>query len=837
MVKQQQNTEPDWHGLLLVAVGGTWMAGIILDSWMPVPSFLLLAIAALVAGAVFVFWSQPARRYLLLLALCVLLGAWRYATVSPVGDPEAINTFIGSNNLEVQGTVADEPKLEPHSTLLVVSVSSVSTNAGTSWHPTHGQIEVQILGSIFDDPYAVHYGDSVSLQGRLFAPRPQSLPSILASMAFPNLQISSQAGFSPIGWLYQMRTRLAGIILQALPQPFAALLIALLLSLHTPALKPLIPVFNATGTAHLIAPSGFKVTQVAGLIRSSTRRLYEREKRQERYLLPAQKRRGNWKRWLATTPVILGIAVYTFLSGGGPAALRAGIMGSLLVLAPRLGRIYNVYNALALTALLMSLLDPFVLWDVGFQLSFLGTLGIVLLTPLLMRPLHFLERLPGGHVCAENIAVTLAAEVATLPIQILAFGLISFIAPVTNVLTVPLLGILLGAGILVCGAGLLSLQLSILCGWIALLVLQYVNAVISWCAGLPGAYQSVNNLSAGWAWGYYELLALIAGLFLRRWPHTEAPDHAYPTTRFLSRRNQFLLKIGAALLIVLATGTATLAARSDGQLSILFLQNGQANVGGAMLISTPDGKTALINEGADVSSLAQMLDNQLSPWRHMLDMLILTAPAANNLTGLQDVITRYQVGEIVDAGMLHPSTAYARWRHSIAEHKLLYTQVRQGAAIELGRWVNLQVLWPVSPLHKGSNETKDNALILRLVAPGLRMLLLDTAASSAYALKGLPGSIDPGYLQADVVQVTGERSRAFPKELSEILEMAHPSLLVVTAMPASPKQRKAGETGLPILAGTTTATYQIMQVAQVNELKISSNGRNLSITDNSQEGA
>src|SRR5260370_16759044 len=161
---------------------------------------------------------------------------------------------------------------------------------------------------------------------------------------------------------------------------------SLTLHLHTPALTPLIKVFNETGTAHLIAPSGFKVTILAGLVAGSTRWLYKRQRRvkQEKPLLPAQRRAGQWRRWLATALVILSISGYTFLSGGGPAAMRAGIMGILLVIAPRLGRIYNIYTALALGALLMSLFDPFVLWRSPFHLSILVTLVFLFSTPLFL---------------------------------------------------------------------------------------------------------------------------------------------------------------------------------------------------------------------------------------------------------------------------------------------------------------------------------------------------------------------------------------------------------------------------------------------------------------------
>src|SRR5260221_13593077 len=123
-----------------------------------------------------------------------------------------------------------------------------------------------------------------------------------------------------------------------------------------------------------------------------------------------------------------------------------------------------------------------------------------------------------------------------------------------------------------------------------------------------------------------------------------------------------------------------------------------------------------------------------------------------------------------------------------------YTTLFRSASVPLGTQVTLQVLWPPSPLHKGSDEELDNTLVVRLVAPHFKMLFLGAAALSKYALSGLLSTIEPGYLQADVVQVVGEAGKAFPTELSSVLQIAHPSLLIITPAALSPKLRKAGVT-------------------------------------------
>ena len=825
---QQQETVFDLRGLTLVAIAGAWLAGILLSSWLPLPSLALLigAIAAFIC--IIPLWRDSVGRLIMLSILFLLLGAWRYAIASPIGDPQAISAFIGSSKLEVRGIVADEPKLEGRSRVLLVDVSSVSNNGGATWQDERGQMEVQMLGAEIEDPYGANYGDSVELEGKLHAPLPHSPPSVFADMTFPRIHVSSAGGNPIVTALYHLRTTLATIIAQSLPQPEAALLIAILLGLRTPALEPLIHAFNVTSTVHLIVPSGFKVTILAGLVATGSRWLYEKPGTQQKRLLPAQKRRRSWRPWLATGLVIASIGAYTILSGAGPPAIRAGVMGILLVVAPRLGRIYNIYTALAMTALLISIFDPFVLWDAGFQLSFLGTLGIVLLTPLFQRLFHPLERLPFGYYIAEIIAVTLAAQVATLPILALTFNQVSFIAPIANLLTVPLLGVLILLGLLLCGTGLLSAPLGILCGWAVWPILWYLSNIVPWCAALPGAYLSVSNLNSSLAWCYYGLLAFLVCAALRKWPVRKSSEQVHDVPPLVSQRTWRLVQLGAALLVMLATGATALAAQPDGRLTVTFLSVGPAGQpaqGEAILIRTPDGKTALIDGGLDASSLAEELDSRLPPWQRSLDVVILTSPRQDHLAGLQDIVNRYEIGEVLDAGMLHPNAGYALWRHTISQRNLHYAQVRRGTTVVIGTQVVLQVFWPPALLHKGSDEELDNALIVRLVAPGVRMLLLGASALSKYALTGLMANSDPSYLQADIVQVVGEVGKAFPSELSAVLQAAHPSLLVITPAALSAKLRKAGGISTlvsPPASASSEANWQIVQTAQTGTMEISS---------------
>lgn len=832
----------DLRGLILVALAISWLAGSFLASlflasssqaaFLPSLSWVFLAGVGLALLFIWLLRQDKQGMLIMLLLLCALLGAWRYIRALPGQDPQAISSFIGNTQLSIRGQVVDEPELQGwgSSRALVVAVSSVSRDGGTNWLATDGQLEVVVRGTTIEDPYGANYGDQVELSGKLQAADQHTPPGIFASMAFPLISVKP-GGNSLLAWFYHLRVTLATLLAQLLPQPEAALLIAVLLGLRTPELKPYATYFSVTGTAHLIASSGFKVTILAGLVANSAKWLQKIPDRKNR-------RRGDgsltvlsrfdWGAWLPTLAVLLGIACYTILSGAGAAAIRAGVMGALIVIAPRLGRTYNVYSALAFAALLMSIINPFVLWDVGFQLSFLGTLGIVLFTPHVQHWFASIERLPFGQVISENIAVTLSAQVATLPIVAITFQNISLIGLLTNVLTVPLLATLILLGTFVCLAGFILAPLATLLAWVVWPLLWYVIHVIWWCSQVSYAYFPVSNLNSGMAWGYYATLTLgYLWVACRKTPVAPLTEASLPL-QHSSTSSSRLWRIGqlcAACMVVLAMGADMfITQHSSGSLTVTFLsvesEKIQQPEGEAILIRMADNRTILIDGGLDAVSLSEQLDSRLPPWQRTLDLVVLTSPKSDHITGLLDIIQRYNVGAVIDAGMLHPDTTYTLWRRNISERKLKYLQVAQGTTVPISN-ATLQILWPLSLLHKGSNEVLDNSMVIRLVLPGLHILLLGAAAQSSYALLGLITSLDADYLQAEIVQIVGGTGKAVPAELGTVLQQAHARYLVVTPAALSTQQRKLGQQSSSTLPALLTGgAWQTIATAQVGTVKI-----------------
>lgn len=241
-----------------------------------------------------------------------------------------------------------------------------------------------------------------------------------------------------------------GKIAATLPPAPAGLLIALITGNRTYMDPKTISEFNLSGTAHMIAVSGYKLTLVIIALEHSTAYFS--------------------KKWVIAVSSLFSI-FYATIAGFAPAVLRAVVMSFLYVLARFHGRKYSLLNALIFTAAVLVFLDPLILkYDLGFILSFGGILGIIFFSPLL-KPLF--ERIPNYFGIKEIFISTVSAQLATTPIIILYFGRFSLIAPLANLLVVPLL-----APCIILGYLCLLPVLGKLISWAIILPLIYILYVV-----------------------------------------------------------------------------------------------------------------------------------------------------------------------------------------------------------------------------------------------------------------------------------------------------------------------------------------------------------------------
>ncbi len=300
----------------------------------------------------------------------------------------------------------------------------------------------------------------------------------------PNLSTSSSA-------LSSLQQSLSAQIRELLPPTQAALLNGMLLGLQSDLPRTFKDDLKTTSTIHMVVVSGQNLTILAAFVMSAAGFL------------------GRKK----TAGLTLGVILfYAILAGLGTPVIRAAIMAGLTYLSQIFGRERSAVWTLGLTAAVMLLFDPNYLFNISFQLSFLATLGVVVVAPLLNARLIWLPAM-----IRQDLSATMSAQILTLPIIGYNFGMLSLVGVMANLFllwTVPFV-MIIGAVALI--LSYVSLFLGQVVGLGPGIILTYFIYIVQFFAQLPGAAIKLpaTNLYI-WAGYYLVVIGLVWSLSLKK---------------------------------------------------------------------------------------------------------------------------------------------------------------------------------------------------------------------------------------------------------------------------------------------------------------------------------
>lgn len=530
------------------------------------PSLGVLLILVLLA-----LRTAPKARLLAACLLFLLLGAWRYTgdSFERCWTERDLAYYQSDDGLWVtlEGQVTGFPDVQDTATRYQLAATQVIVHGAV--HPVHGFALVEA------QRYPIYaYGDTLRVTGLLLTPpvsddfdyrRFLATRGIHSLVRRPQVERLASGGGKPF-WriLYTLRADGAAVISRIMPEPAASLTNGMVLGIEGGISEQVNDAFKVTGTSHLIVISGSNIAILAGALVAALGRVLS-------------KRRAV----LVAAPLVL---LYVLLVGADPPALRAGVMGLLGLGAVFFGRRGTAYVSLCAAGLVMVALNPLTLWDVGFQLSFMTSLGLILFSrPLgsallaLLRPhmpIDRAKRLTG--LLDATLIVTVAAQAAVLPLIVYYFGRLSPLSLLTNCLVLPVQPAILAGGIGALLAGSLWLPLGQAVATLPWLLLSYTVRVVAATAGIPFASVDVGRVGSLFVVMYY---ALLVGAF------------SYPRIARLLRVHADLRRTAAwsALCIVPVCFVFFVwRAQPDGCLHVIFIP---AEHGEAALLVAPDGRT------------------------------------------------------------------------------------------------------------------------------------------------------------------------------------------------------------------------------------------------------
>lgn len=766
--------------MILIYLAAGWVVGILAASFLKLPTQVWLLLLLLPLGYLFLFWRNlPLRKWHVVLVFFIL-GALRFQMTLPNEIARELQQFNEQGSASLVGIVVSEPSVRQTQTLVRVDVSKIQI--GGAWNDVHGRALVSVAR---DTP--VHYGDEVQVDGvpetppdgadfsyREYLAREQVFTLIRNARLYT---ISSGKGEAFWTYLYAFKDAGETAINQLLPEPSAALLTGILLGDESGIPPNLKKAFADTNTAHIIAISGFNIAILIGVLTYVLRRpshvLQARAVNTPSTSL-VTRAFTLFTGHLTTVLIILVLILYTLLVGASASVVRACIMGSLVVIALDVGRTSWAFNALAIAAFVMTLLNPYVLWDIGFQLSFLATLGLLIYAPRLQNRIEGWLKKRVDDARARQIVeffkdaliVTLAAFVVTAPLIIVYFHRVSIIGFLTNFLVLPI-----QPAIMILGGAATLLQMTAnwfanipflnmvigavaqVIAWGAYICLQYTILVVQATAAIPFGSFEVTRVDAPLVIAFYAALFVGTRLGVKR-----------ATGLFLSR---VWIAIALLALITMFVWTTALAS-SDPRTRVTFVA---ASGGDATFIRTANDQRILINGTREPSTLLSFLGAELPPWDRRIDVIIVTHLDDENLASLNAVLERYTIAQIVEPTQpARPGVSYPKWRELIQKQGSEVILAQQATRLRAGE-ATMEIVYPSADV-----DTSYVALQMFahghsfLFAPALRKndraALLNNPAWSDMDIAVLPNELEAEFLEqlqpATIVLFVGKSARDQP---------------------------------------------------------------------------
>ncbi|MEK9182953.1 MAG: ComEC/Rec2 family competence protein [Patescibacteria group bacterium] len=462
----------------------------------------LVVVLILLVAAVAVVWPKKEWRLLSFGAFFLFLAFLRFAITEP---PSASSDLIFYHDrwVAMEGVVSGEPVFDGKQKIILRAKKLKVITSDDESRAVNGRAIMYL------DRYPeYHYGDFLKLNCNLAKPldseeheRRFSYPAYLARQGVWSVCLNARIKEVAPGqgnWIYGKILEFKNVLVEGvnkiLPEPQASFLGGLLYGARQSIPADLKMAFSRTGTAHIVAISGYNITIIAAAILAILQGL------------SVSRRRAFW----ASATLII---VFVLLTGASASVVRAGLMGIIVLWARQVGRLSQAGRVLIFTAFLMLLFNPrLIFFDAGFQLSFASTLGILYLSPILE---NYARRWPKIFGIKESLLTTLSAILATAPLIAYSFGNFSLVAPMVNLLILPAIPYTMALGFGAMILGLLYFPLGQVWGSVVWLPLTYIIKVVEYFSGWNWAAVAVPAMP-WWVMGSAYAILIWIGWRYRR---------------------------------------------------------------------------------------------------------------------------------------------------------------------------------------------------------------------------------------------------------------------------------------------------------------------------------
>jgi DNA internalization-related competence protein ComEC/Rec2 len=603
------------------------------------------------------------------LAGVLVVGAG-WAGIHHRGLHGALLARLAPERVVLEGTLKTDPK----ETTLGWSATAVVRRV--EWPEGAATLRSSIWISGSDAVPRSRRGDEVRLEGMLRVPDDEGFAEALERKGIPaQLQLQTFTRLGPSSSAFVRATQSArevvgGSIERVFPQEEAGLLLGLLLGDDSQLDPGIERDFRASGLSHLLVVSGGNVAMVLAPVLAATALL-------------------RLSRWPKFAVGFAAVAFFTILTGAEPSVLRAGVMACLALVGVLSGRPRTTASILSAAVLGLLVLDPWLVWSVGFQLSVTATAGMVAIaSPLADR---FGRLLPRSVATAAG--ATISAQLGVTPILLYHFHEVPLVTLPANLAAFPLVAPSLLLGAVAAGTGALWLPAGKLVGGLALLPMRWLELVADHLGKAPVGYLTAGGGPLVLVSGTAVVGALVVWIRTGWKPTRPMVATALATMPFF-------------------VWASALGNGPPQGFTVRFFDVGQ---GDAALLTTPEGGAVLVDGGPERDQVATEL-SALGVKR--LDIVVASHPHADHIVGLPSVLARLPVGLLLQPGCEdRPSPLQADLDAAIEDEGVTVLNPRAGDTFWVGS-LRLDVLSPDRCWTGTESDANNDAIVIRATYAG-----------------------------------------------------------------------------------------------------------------------
>ena len=469
---------------------------------------------------------------------------------------------------------------------------------------------------------------------------------------------------------------------------------------------------------------------------------------------------------------VLFLLFFMALTNFTASVVRACIMGILMLVSKLVYKKIDTWNSLSLSCLIILFLNPYIILNIGFQLSFGGTIGIILLNKKMSDYIKKKVKVKNkiSNYIIDALVVTVSANIIIIPIMAYNFNTVSLTFWISNLLASPFMGMVVILGFITYMVSLISISISKIIAIPLNIVLIFLLEIAEICSKIPFSVIIVKTPYIISIIIYYCVILLI----LSYKKNIERLEYIKSIIKY---KRKILFTYFICFIFIFSTTIGITVHNIRNKLNIYFIDVGQ---GDSSLVSTPYNKKILIDGGGNETGTFDVGEKTLLPYlldRRILslDYIIISHFDTDHVGGILYILEKIKVKNVIISKQGENSQNYEKFKEIVKKKKTNIILVKQGDKIEIDKDVYFDILFPEEE-QIGENILNNNSIVAKLYYKNFSALFtgdIEEVAENRLIEKYK----NTNYLKSTLLKVAHHGSKT--SSIQDILEYTKPKIALI----------------------------------------------------------